>query len=168
MAYGKREDPNTPRKAFQARFTDPLKEKLDAGASASNQSLNAFITSLLSTSITTMPSLQIPPEVDDQVNPQPFSLRLPASVKAQIQDAGRRFGRSLNTEILMRLTLALQKGHDLSRLNSEDASELNCKLAWQRLSAAIESTLRSDLLEMPQAIKELSAAKAEYQKLMVC
>jgi len=61
--------------------------------------------------------------IDTDQQPQPYSIRLPASIRRQLEEAARASGRSLHAEILLRLGVSLDASKVENSVAEDDLEE---------------------------------------------
>ncbi len=157
------------KKPFHVRLPPSLRSTLEASAKLANRSLNAHLGLLLEGSVSDFPVLEAAPAITEPLSKVPFGIRVQDGLKTRIQDAARKCGRSLNTEIVIRLLLAAGAVRSIVEVmprTAEGRIEADMSAAWYRLSQAIESMLCASVTELSKAAVEVRAAKAEYEQLV--
>lgn len=157
------------KKPFHARLPPSLRSALETSAKMSNRSLNAHLGLLLEGSVSAYPVLEAAPAITEPLSKDTFGIRLQDDLKTRIQDAARKCGRSLNTEIVIRLLLAagaVQAPAEISQFAAVGQLEVDLLAAWKRLSRAIEAMLSAGVLDLSKAAVELQSAKTEYERLV--
>lgn len=91
---------------------------------------------------------------DDQQLPATYSVRLPASIRRQLEESARASGRSLHAEILLRLG------------DSLDASK-NAPSAQDGLSASVRELIQKEVTSMSKQLDEKLKAMEELHKEML-
>jgi hypothetical protein len=164
--YLSRQSVSGPRKAYQAKFPDSLKIRLDAAAAESKQSVNGFIGALLAASLKHSPSLNENLTINEPLNPAQFTVRLPTEVMFSIQNCSLASGRTINLEILIRLTLAMASWISPEVKIARDLDSGSHRHAWHRLNAAIEAAVQVTAPDSLSTAAELQAAREEYLRAL--
>lgn len=157
------------KKPYNARLPDSLRSTLEASARLANRSLNAHMGFLLECSVAEFPVVEIAPSITEPLNKVPVGIRMQDSLKVRIADGARRCGRSINTEIVIRLLLAAESAQPMVENAPKTGIgliETDMSVAWDRLNQAIEEMLCASVLEVSNAANELRVAKDEYQRLV--
>ncbi|EMA2595319.1 hypothetical protein U2H31_006502, partial [Pseudomonas aeruginosa] len=98
-----------------------------------------------------------------------FGIRVQDSLKADIQLAAKKCGRSINTEIVIRLLMAAGVNRpdvEIRPLPVQAKIEADLIVTWERLNKAIEALLCADVFGFSKAASELRDAKKEYERLV--
>lgn len=167
--------PNPP---YHLRLPDSLREDLLKKAQGAHRTGNAHINLLLKQSIEDFPTLESAPEVTESYGQSPFGLRLDSDLKKALESAAKKKSRSLNTEIVMRLNLAVFAGLDyeepLSKTVGLDLSPKASFLpglsdeenaAWLKLTSAIENLISAPVGNAEPAAKALVNARSRYEMI---
>ncbi len=154
---------------FHVRLPPSLRSALETSATLANRSLNAHIGLLLEGSMTDFPVLEVAPAINEPLSKTTFGIRLQDTLKSKIQGAAQKFGRAINTEIVIRLLLAaggVRSRGEISSLTGVARIETDMSVVWERLSQAIEQMLCANVLDLSNAAVELHAAKEEFERLV--
>ncbi|MBW6123141.1 hypothetical protein KZ843_09610 [Pseudomonas aeruginosa] len=157
------------KKPFNARLPNTLRSTLESSAKLANRSLNAHIGFLLEGSVADFPVLENAPSITEPLNKEPVGIRLQDLLKAKIADGARKCGRSINSEIVIRLLLATESARpvvDSMALTGMGGIESEMSIAWDRLNRAIETMLGASVFDVSNTANELREAKSEYQRLI--
>lgn len=157
------------KKPFHVRMPNSLRSTLETSAKLANRSLNAHIGLLLEGSISAFPIIEMAPAITEALSKNPFGIRVQDSLKADIQLAAQKCGRSINTEIVIRLLMAAGVNRpdvEIRPLPVQAKIEADLIVTWERLNKAIEALLCADVFGFSKAASELRDAKKEYERLV--
>lgn len=157
------------KKPFHVRMPSSLRGTLETSAKLANRSLNAHIGLLLEGSVSAFPVIEMAPAITEALSKNPFGVRVQDSLKSDIQLAAQKCGRSMNTEIVIRLLMATGVNRpdvDIKPLPGQAKIEADLIVTWERLNRAIEAMLCTDVFGFSKAAGELRDAKKEYERLV--
>lgn len=78
--------------------------------------------------------------IDTDQQPQPYSVRLPISIRRQLEESARASGRSLHAEILLRLGESLDASKDGNSAAQDDLEEKIRAIALEVVRAELCKT----------------------------
>lgn len=82
--------------------------------------------------------------IDTEQQPQPYSVRLPPSMRRQLEESARASGRSLHAEILLRLGGSLEFSKEENSSMNNDLEERMRQIARQEAMEVVREELASN------------------------
>lgn len=141
------------------RLPPSLRNALQVAADNAKRSLNSQMALVLESSLATNPSVASEGVALEPYDKTPLGVRLQPSLREALKMAAAGAGRSMNSEIVVRLALSCMEPVSMPDTETIPLSyALNH--AWERLSVAVDALADTPLSEINKAINELQASKA--------
>lgn len=142
---------------FPLRLPGSLRTALEASAQQTKRSLNSQVVFLLSHSLETSPGVGGTDVSSGPYLSKPLGVRMPQPLREALQSSADAGDRSLNSEIVSRLTNVLCSANTPGI--PAIAVDEQFMIAWARLGEAVDALQDASLAGLPSAMGELYASK---------
>lgn len=152
---------------INVRLPEKLLSRLKAHSAEQGRSNTSHINILMAQSLSCAPVIASAPDYGPATS-KPFGIRLSMDLHEGIRLAAAQRGRSMNTELIMRLATAT------AELEGSVQADVQCgqvtttpSEAWRRLDSAISSMLAADVWGLAKAASDLQEARNEYEAALL-